>query len=113
MSHAPEPWEAYSRFDGERGWIILNNDGGICADLDEADARRIVACVNACKGSTTADLNHYAALGGIDKIMGVIDRDRAELLAALKDARVMVADWGTYADADIAKLDAAIEKAES
>ena len=63
----------------------------------------------------------YIAAANPDTILELI-RQRDELLAALKDAREMVSDWGAYATAymqekhdlagDLERLDAAISKVE-
>jgi hypothetical protein len=63
----------------------------------------------------------YIAASNPTAILELI-RQRDELLAALKDAREMVDDWGAYATAymqekhdlagDLERLDAAISKAE-
>lgn len=74
MSHAPEPWHVYDRGigfevhfgpapeDGEHWWhASADRPSGECHELNdgfretmgEANARRIVACVNACAGVET------------------------------------------------------------
>lgn len=60
---------------------------------DEANARRLVACWNACDGVPTADLEQYASLDGCDnetvarlKFIIGLTRQRDELLAALEKA---------------------------
>lgn len=69
--HTPEPWEFYTTPDGET--VIAVADGGpaiasiaeeASTELNEADAERIVACVNACKGlNPEAVPDLLAALG--------------------------------------------------
>ena len=55
LSHAPLPWVAVN-YENEAGWTIDHaGDGSVACDLSEEDARRIVACVNAC-GDIPADL---------------------------------------------------------
>ena len=59
MKHTPEPWIATKRDDvgydvgGERSIMAIvefdHEDARVTGD-DEANAKRIVACVNACKG---------------------------------------------------------------
>ncbi len=58
VEHAPEPWKAETCLST---WIYDANDQVIvyelCGSKDEAaDARRIVACVNACVDIETSDL---------------------------------------------------------
>ena len=85
--HTPEPWATNgTRIESEHshGWA---NDGWIIAGLEgpdaEANARRIVACVNACAGIETELLE---ILTDNDKtISGLIrsiEKQRDELLSA-------------------------------
>ena len=58
------------------------------ADVHEANARRIVACVNACEGISTDELEEIASTGGMlgpREDVARIAKQRDELLAALKD----------------------------
>lgn len=116
-SHTPGPWSIL------RGSIVaytpglygLINDG----DANEEDLRRIVACVNACKGLSTDELerfglasafgtelleiekqrNHLAtkvadlelALFAENQKRADVERERDQLLAALKEAREALA----------------------
>ena len=67
------------------------------------------------------DIARHIAAANPDTILELIQQ-RDELLAALKDAREMVSDWGAYATAymqekhdlagDLERLDAAISKVE-
>ena len=89
--HTPEPWATNgTRIESEHshGWA---NDGWIIAGLEgpdaEANARRIVACVNVCAGIPTEVLEH----GDIAKALKIFAldsatfrRQRDELLAALE-----------------------------
>lgn len=82
MSHTPEPWEAY---EGEEGYGITSVCGGYYGDIEnEADARRIVACVNACAGIDTDVLEHASNFGaaGIQTIASV-RKQRDELFSKL------------------------------
>lgn len=69
--HTPEPWR-----DGQTGDSIIASMphgpfphsaydyyGGylVCESLSASDRRRIIACVNACKGISTADLEALQA----------------------------------------------------
>lgn len=65
MTHSPEPWEISKPFKGETGGKCVSITGihthyynGVNwnTDLEKADAARIVACVNYCKGLTTEEL---------------------------------------------------------
>ncbi len=74
----------------------------VFGDNYKANARRIVACVNACEGIPTDHLEKCTATCAVDRIL--IERDalkvqRDELLAALK----IIAD-GNLPDGDIANM---------
>jgi hypothetical protein len=65
MNHTPEPWELsenglsiFGPPPDEWGitWLHLYSGGGISDEEQRANARRIVACVNACKGISTEEL---------------------------------------------------------
>ena len=99
-------------------------------DERNANARRLVACWNACEGLTTENLESVLTVGDTlasrfkarDDIESDLTKQRDELLASLKEARELVEDWGAYAPAymqekhdlegDMNKLDAAIARAE-
>lgn len=88
--HTPEPWylgdDLFIHQDGERIYYV-------CRPQIEADARRIVACVNACVGTTTDDITEIAKHGGWQKLSEAwsyeqrkTERQRDELLSAAKEA---------------------------
>ena len=90
MSHTPEPW-----VHSPRGMIVSMApeaaDSALIANLspeNAENARRIVACVNACEGSKTQDLERL----GKDYVKPLIDlidqRDR--LLAAIYESENIV-----------------------
>lgn len=64
-------------------------------ESEEANARRIVACVNACKGLPTKELEELGIVGvvgreliDLDAKLAAITAQRDELLKALKMARI-------------------------
>lgn len=88
--HTPEPWMISS------GLLICDKDAKViansCAFMGiesielplkecEANAYRIVACVNACKGISTEDLEQGVLLQGL---INSLKESRKELLEALK-----------------------------
>jgi len=104
--HTPEPWKI-SHDDSTEEWsIVTNQQGSIIANVNEEtgpelvgsdpvmrkmpvleNARRIVACVNACSGIRTEALEHRAhMLNAHDDTIAELKRQRDELLAALHDA---------------------------
>lgn len=59
MSHSPEPWRVYNKApqivnaDGDHFLDCRDISGHRETDADPEDIRRIVACVNFCKGVDT------------------------------------------------------------
>jgi hypothetical protein len=94
MSYPPEPWHVKSHPDAnitlignDKGWVFyLTHNDEFLPEIQEASARRIVACVNACEGIPTEALED-----------GVV-RELIEALQAIKriDGRTAL----TMEDAD-------------
>lgn len=98
--HSNEPWAfsltspAFDAItDADGNWLLeyTTDDDGI--HFKPEDMRRIAACVNACSGIATEDLErYYNAGGGIDEAMEeaglrshmAVIAERDELLAALR-----------------------------
>ena len=101
--HTPEPWKI-SHDDSDEEWsVITNNSGSIVANVNgrtgpelvgdmpvdrvmpaEDNARRIVACVNACTGIRTEALEHRAhMLKAHDYTIAELKLQRDVLLAAV------------------------------
>ena len=76
--HTPEPW---SYGEDNDGWYVEKDRLQIAHGLSEEDARRIVACVNACAGIPTEVLERYK-LGIIGVDYKLTKQQRDELLAA-------------------------------
>ena len=55
------------------------------ADVHEANARRIVACVNACEGISTENLEDNRPVKWLAQQYNEVIKQRDELLEALKD----------------------------
>ena len=90
MKHTTEPWMAWK--DGSDRDLFgpaTNYTAGQCfhtPDIDacEANARRIVACVNACAGVTTEELEQGGFVAGL-----IEQRDAlAEELRNIRDAKL-------------------------
>lgn len=96
--HTPEPWEWSKHkfnsppFEGtleqECGiYPPLGESGPVAIASGEANARRIVACVNACAGLSTGFLEQIdsiqSALTGQLVVTEVLENQRDELLAAI------------------------------
>ena len=109
--HTQEPWKVQHPHAGQRGWEIADSSGlnQVSQDVTEANARRIVACVNACAGVDTALLE----AGELDNpTMLVIQENKDlkhrcdELLAVLEGVLAVVSDSagvaGYHLNGDIA-----------
>lgn len=125
--HSVEPWSYTGEDDGDfivwSGEDFVGNIGaamqrvGVIIDLDRANARRIVACVNACAGVDNATLERVAsgAMQGSEifeqaKRIATLERQRGELVEALKAIR----DWPMHRADEISEIAArALAKAES
>ena len=88
-NHTPEPWEKSERANGN-WWHISAGNQAIAAvhaaskkrnepyaSMFEENARRIVACVNACRGIGTDGLEQHG-------LVSLLATQRDELLAALQ-----------------------------
>lgn len=96
--HTAEPWVDFGFYQvGKDGFVIANVlagnvPSGIEKETKLANARRIVACVNACSGIETVTLESLAgtenptlksAATAIERA-AMLERQRDQLLAALK-----------------------------
>ena len=71
MTHTKEPWEYVTPCPGECCWHLQQKDAENFngfetinqPELSKEDARRIVACVNACEGLSTEVLENIVLLG--------------------------------------------------
>ena len=85
--HTPEPW-AMREADGLVA--IAHSKGFILEDDDDRqniiDARRIVACVNFCKGLSTENMENDTLEDSLKEVLERTKSQRDELLAALTHA---------------------------
>ena len=100
--HTPEPWKINHDDSTEEWSIVTNQYGSIVANVNEEtgpelagsipvmrkmpgmeNARRIVACVNACAGLPAEQLEVSPLSGVLNGVAGLIAQ-RDELLAALE-----------------------------
>lgn len=80
------------------GVVIAENIGGNGSD-GTANAGRIVACVNACAGIATADLqDEQGPLRILARRCGRLEGERAELLEALEEALGYLEDYASEHD---------------
>lgn len=95
-NHTPEPWLWHEQGDANeyclltsgKDWVIsFRQNGGLMPDTQRDNARRIVACVNACKGITTETLERVdlpiSAICLVSQC-AEIGKQRDELLDAIK-----------------------------
>ena len=89
MQHTKEPWNGknipLTASALERvGFYIVFTNNPATKDEAEANARRIVACVNACEGIPTGVLEKQGMVP-IEQVTHDIERQRDKLLAALTE----------------------------
>lgn len=100
--HTPEPWRVGRPYTvvsdtpvpGMGGSDAVEYYGGhlIGESLIEANARRIVACVNACKGLDTAHLESSGLVSAVGYELIELTKQRDELLAALDKISLIASD---------------------
>lgn len=78
--HTPEP---LSYGEDNDGWYVARGNEQIGYCLTEDDARRIVACVNACAGISTENLEENLPVKELARRYNKTLRQRDKLLAAL------------------------------
>jgi len=111
--HTPGPWNVkYSKFS-----IIETQEGAQVAECKnltglvnlQANARRIVACVNACEGIETSELEEIAVSGGMLGLREDVARAAKQRDALLEALEELVSEFGVCGLTEKAR--AAIAKA--
>ena len=101
---------------GDRGWEVAFEPGleQLCQDISQANARRLVACWNACEGIEDPE-NVIPQLRRANDLVQQLEPlriQRDELLAALRIAKTALVQWhvpgNRYAALDV--INAAIAK---
>ena len=94
-AHTPEPWKRHAQGEANEycmlthdgRWVIsFRQNGELTDERQNANARRIAACVNACAGFSTETLELIASVGGMQHKMtatATVASQRDKLLAAL------------------------------
>lgn len=91
IKHTPEPWQVHQDASGD---VFISSAetsfhiAEIGSEDDEAvipDARRIAACVNACRGLPTEELEQKGLVAAVGTQLLEADQLRDELLAALAE----------------------------
>ena len=95
-NHTPEPWSLLEAGDSIKHQVPVSSDrtsiltiateGAIAfgAVYSADDARRIVACVNACRGLSTDELEQHGLVSAVGYELIELTKQRDELLAALQ-----------------------------
>lgn len=128
MSHTSEPWSIHDN--GVYIELCGNNEkiGDVCAskyhrdedenevDFSRDNARRIVACVNACAGLSTDDLEKSGLISAVGNELLLIEKERdtyrdlcSEILKLMKAANQHTRDGKQ--DSAYLTIDLAIKKA--
>ena len=126
--HTPEPWSLLEAGDSIKHQVPVSSDrtsiltiateGAIAfgAVYSADDARRIVACVNACRGLSTDELEQHGLVSAVGYELMELTKQRDELLEA---AKAVVTRWDTpnWKDAEptaavIGRLMAILQKIE-
>ncbi|WP_279501635.1 hypothetical protein [Aeromonas veronii] len=84
IKHAPEPWHECAEGKCGCGQILGPESVYIATVKDPATRRRIVACVNACRGLPTDELEQKGLVAAVGTQLLEADRQRDELLEALE-----------------------------
>lgn len=112
MSHTKEPW--YTSDEGGNFRVMAADENGgytladMCSDDQEANARRIVACVNACEGIDTESLERGVSDWSV--FMRELKAQRDELLEVAQE--ILVEDIIEQLPKEfVARVRAAIAKA--
>ena len=99
-NHTPEPWRAGlhstvvsdTPVPGMSGSDAVEYYGGhlIGESITEANARRIVACVNACRGLGTDELEQHGLVSAVGYELIELTKQRDELLRDMQDVLDML-----------------------
>ena len=125
-NHTPEPWRVGRPFNVVSDTPVPEMGGSdaveyygghlIGESIIEANARRIVACVNACAGMRNDELEGGLLIGVMQVKIDLLESQRDELLEA---AKAVVTRWDTpnWKDAEptaavIGRLRAILQKIE-
>jgi hypothetical protein len=119
MSHAKEPWYVVGAPWGDGTWINAGTpdphhegfvadcediNGDIENDQSAANARRIVACVNACAGFSIEEIegaNFHKDLVAAQEEIDLLEKQRDSALAKLASMTIDRDSWEDQADARV------------
>ncbi len=96
VAHSPEPWTvSRSGVSVDAGNVRIRQEAGAPREELAANARRIAACVNACAGIATCDLESISALPDylrLLKLSYLADRNASVMEGAPVDPYVAAGD---------------------
>ena len=114
--HTKEPWEAVNRGDDYADDIDATNESGhqvtLALSVGKVNARRIVACVNACAGLSNDALDGGWTAADLSAYAKQLEQQRDELLEALEKCLPHVIDSWDEDHSAVVKARAAIAKAK-
>lgn len=95
--HSPEPWKVRAPYSENRYYITDARDKIICI-ASTKDAKRIIACVNACQGFTTERLEtimkegeslliRFNRLNNKPDVLNIIREENRQLAAEIESLR--------------------------
>lgn len=92
--------------------IVTEGDTAFGAVYSAEDARRIVACVNACRGLSTDELEQHGLVPAVGSELAELERQRDEMLNAITGMTAMLKnhEWADLLSTipEVADLDVAI-----
>lgn len=99
--YTQEPWKVCHWKDDRRGFEIADrNQNRVGFDMTEANARRIVACVNACRGLPTDELEQRGLVAAVGtQLLAADDRTEGQEREIRKLARTTADAENKLADA--------------
>lgn len=106
-NHTPEPWRVGRPFTVVSDTPVPEMGGSdaveyygghlIGESIIEANARRIVACVNACQGLSTDELEQHGLVSAVGYELIELTKQRDELLTALEEIASCATPYGNRA----------------
>lgn len=115
IAHSEEPWKFHEQGEANEfclvtsagKWVVaFRQNGEMMPDQQRENARRIVACINACSGFSTEALEAQVLAGR--GIIRAFQDQRDDLIAALKEIQAA----GGYPERVYELTKAAIAKAQ-
>lgn len=117
--HTKEPWSLYRNDQSvgdARGYAVCDvwprGGDGMVSEEGKSNARRIVACVNACRGLSTDDLERKGLVAAVGNQLLDIEKQRDELLEALKHLHHNAKESGAEMGLALDVAESAIAKAK-